>query len=361
MSTFTESKPTLSHSRWKNLAPIVVLIFLSPVIAELLTGTVHLTNLWLLVPEMGVYGFAALMIREVVRRKGRGWGTILLLGIAFAIAEECVILQTSLTPQFFPPDFEKSFGWANGVQWVYLLAIVWYESVYAIVLPIYLTEMLFPSKRDLLWLSRRGLVISGVILLLASIGVWQLWSRVGLQKFGPSTYQVPPFYIVAALVVIVVLVTVTLAFRQVTKHPEKNIRRAPVPWLVGLLAFGFGLLWFLMIGLAFIPTATFKGASPVVPMIIGLAWIGVGLFVVSRISTALNWQDRHRLALIFGASIASMLGGTLEVLADVPIDIVGKFVVDLIAIGLFIWFAVRVHKRRFEVVQSESSPTSVEK
>ena len=293
---------------------------------------------------MAVYGFAALLIREVVRRKGRGWGTILLLGIAFAIAEECVILQTSLTPQFFPPAFDKSFGWAYGVQWIYLLAILWYESVYAVVLPIYLTEMFIPSKREALWLRRRGLVISGIILVLASIGVWQLWTHGGLAKYGPSTYQVPPLYIVAALMVIAALVTCTLAFRLSSRHSKKNSRRAPAPWLVGFLAFGFGVAWFLMIGLAFVPPATLQGISPIVPIVIGLIWIGVGLSIVWRISSAGNWQDRHRLALIFGASLASTVGGTLEVLADAPIDIIGKYGFDLIAVGLFIWLTIHMRK-----------------
>jgi hypothetical protein len=329
-----------------------VLIFLSPVITELLAGTVRLSNIWLLVPEMAVYGFAALLIREVVRRKCRGWGTILLLGIAFAIAEECVILQTSLPPQFFPPAFDESFGWAYGVQWIYLLAIVWNESVYAVVLPIYLTEMLFPSKREALWLGRRELVISGIILVLASIGVWQLWSHGGLPKYGPSTYQVPPLYIVAALLVIAALVTGTLAFRLSSRHmSKKNSRRAPAPWLVGFLAFGFGVAWFLMIGLAFVPPATLQGISPIVPIVIGLIWIGLGLSIVWRISSAGNWQDRHRLALIFGASLASMVGGTLEVLADAPIDIIGKYGFDLIAVGLFIWLTIRVRK---QVMQSQN-------
>ena len=50
-------------------------------------------------------------------------------------------------------------------------------------------------------------------------------------------------------------------------------------------------------------------------------------------------------ALIFGASAASMLGGVAVVLADQPIDILSKFVFDLIAIGLFIWFAALLRKR----------------
>jgi hypothetical protein len=330
---------------WQNAAPVAVLIFLSPVITELLMGVVHLSNIWLLVPEMGVYGMAALLIREVVRRKGRGWGTILLLGMAFAIAEECVILQTSLTPQFFPPAFDKNFGWAFGVQWIYLLAMLWYESVYAIVLPIYLTELLFPQKRTALWLSRRGLIISAVIFVVASIGVWQLWSRVGLQRYGPSTYHVLPLYIVAAMAVIATLIAVTLAVRPASQPSRPNTRRAPAPWLVGFLAFGFGLAWFIVIALAYLPASTFPGTKPVIPILVGLAWIALGLTIFQRISTASTWQDRHRLALIFGASLASMIGGTLVVLADAPVDIIGKFVLDLIAIGLFLWFAARLWKR----------------
>ncbi len=69
------------------------------------------------------------MIREVVRRQKRGWGSILVLGIAYALAEECIILQTSLTPQFFPPAHTGNFGWAFGVHWIYLVAMLWYESV----------------------------------------------------------------------------------------------------------------------------------------------------------------------------------------------------------------------------------------
>jgi hypothetical protein len=83
---------------------------------------------------------------------------------------------------------------------------------------------------------------------------------------------------------------------------------------------------------------------PLIPIGAGLVWIGIGLLVVRRISSAANWSDRQRLALIFGASVASMLGGTLVVLANSPIDILSKFVFDLIAIVLFIRFAARLHR-----------------
>ncbi len=341
-----ESIDKAAGNRWQNAGPIAVLIFISPVLAELLMGVVHLSNLWLLIPEMSVYGTAALLIRELVRRQKRGWGTILLLGFAFAIAEECVILQTSLTPQFFPPAFDANFGWAYGVQWIYLTAMLWYESVYAIVLPIYLTEMLFPARRNELWLNERGLAITGGIFVLASISVWELWRNVGFQRYGPSTYQVSPLYIVAALVAIILIVAGTFLFGNSSRRVEKANRHAPRPWLVWLMAFGFGLAWFFLIILAYVPAASLNGLSPFVPIGAGLFWIGIGLLVLRRISSARDWGDRQRLALIFGTSVASMLGGVVVVLADQPIDIISKFVFDLIAIGLYVWFATRLRKHK---------------
>ena len=111
------------------------------------------------------------------------------------------------------------------------------------------------------------------------------------------------------------------------------------------MAFGFGLAWFFLIILAYVPAASLSGVSPLIPIGVGLVWIGLGLLVLRRISSAMDWGDHQRLALIFGASAASMLGGVAVVLADQPIDILSKFVFDLIAIGLFIWFAALLRKR----------------
>jgi hypothetical protein len=346
LTTEPDSIGQVSISRWRAAAPIAVLVFLSQVLTELLMGVVHITNLWLLVPEMGVYGSAALIIRELVRRRHRGWGMILLLGIAFAIAEECVILQTSLTPQFFPPAFSGNFGWAFGVQWIYLVALLWYESVYAIVLPIYLTELLFPAQRDELWLDHRGFALAVTIFLLSSIGVWWLWSHVGLQRYGSSTYQVPSVYIGIALVAIVVLVSGTLLLPQPSRPIRGSARRAWSPWLVGFMAFGHSLAWFVLIALAYIPSAMFPGVSPLIPIAIGLVWVGLALLVVRYLSDAHGWRDSHRLALIFGASLGSMLGGVLVIQAASPIDKIGKLIFDVIAIILFSYQAWQLRQRK---------------
>jgi len=68
----TDSPPTW----WRGCAPSATLILLSPVLAELLMGSLSLSKLWLPVPEMGVHGCAALIIRFLARRQRRGCGTI---------------------------------------------------------------------------------------------------------------------------------------------------------------------------------------------------------------------------------------------------------------------------------------------
>jgi len=329
----------------KYTAPVAALVFISPVLTELLMGAVHITNLWLLVPEMGVYGCGALIIREVTRRLRRGWGTMLLLGFAFSIAEECVILQTSLTPQFFTSISNgPSFGWAFGVQWIYLTAMLWYESVYAVVLPIHLAELIFPHLRDDLWLSRRGLFASGVIFVLSSLGVWWMWGHIGVQKYGPSSYQIPTTQVGLALVAIAVLVGATF-FPRPSSSPSKSNQRCWSPWIVGFAAFFHGLTWFLLIALAYIPASTFPGAVPVIPIVIGLGWAGLALLVIRYLSHVQGWQDPHRLALIMGASLASMLGGVLVIISASTIDRVGKLVFDLAAMIFYVVLAGRLRKR----------------
>ena len=80
----------------RRAAPVVTLLLLSPVIAEVLFGATRITTLFVLLPQIGTWGCAALIIRDLVRRRRRGWPAILLLGVALAVAEETVIQQTSL-------------------------------------------------------------------------------------------------------------------------------------------------------------------------------------------------------------------------------------------------------------------------
>src|SRR5215217_6489516 len=100
-----EGRPARSSVGWgrrwtrmgSGLAPALVLVVFAPVLAEVLFGATPITNPGALLPDVAVYGCGALLIRELVRRRGLGWISILMLGVAFGIVEEGLALQPCLT------------------------------------------------------------------------------------------------------------------------------------------------------------------------------------------------------------------------------------------------------------------------
>ncbi len=124
----------------RRAAPAITLVVLSPVIAELLSGSTRISTLFVLIPEMGVWGCGALLIRYVARTRGKRWYTLLTLGLALALAEEFVIQQTSLFP-LIGVSAGDQYARAFGVNWLYLVWALGYESVWVVMIPVTLTEL----------------------------------------------------------------------------------------------------------------------------------------------------------------------------------------------------------------------------
>ena len=327
----------------QRMVPTLTLLVLSPIIVEFLFGSTHLSMLYLLLPQLGVYGCGALLIRALVRYRHRSWGAILLLGIAFAIVEECLILQTALAPLFIAADPHHIYGRSLGVNWVYLLFQLGYESVWAIVLPILLTELIFPDRRMDPWVGRRGLVVLSVSYLLASVGTWYLWGQ-AVRRFVPGPgYEVPPLTVAAALAVIAVLIIVALGSWSLSRPVRPTVRRAPRPWLARLVAFILALLWFVLVILS-------VGVAPslpaVAPVVAGLALAALAFFLVRRWSASLAWQDIHRLALVSGALFASMLLGFLASGKALPVDVMGKLVLNVAAVFGLSYLGRKIRRRK---------------
>ena len=307
---------------------------------ELLFGSTYLTIISALIPEIGFYGGAALIIRYVVRRQRRGWVSILLLGMAFAVFEEFLVVQTSVSPVLFvglgPPGI---YGHVLGVNRVYLLWAVGYESVWSIVLPIYLTELIFPERREGPWLGRRGLSIAVTVFMLASLLSWYIYTQVVAPLAIGSIYSPPVSLIVLALAMIAVLGIAALGPRT-ARHPvQRRARVAPRPWLAGSLVFALSLLWFVLVAFAF---SEFPRVPAAVPIVAGLVLAAVALLLVRALSESTGWQDIHRLAVIFGGLAASMLAGFLASGIVLPIDLVGKTIFDAVAVIMLVYLARKI-------------------
>jgi hypothetical protein len=330
----------------RHTAPIAVLLIASPVIAEVLFGTTRVTTLFVLIPQIGAWGCGSLIIRDLARRRGRGGGAILLLGLAIAVAEECLIQQTSLAP-LVGVDPRRIYGRMFGVNWVYFLWALGYESIWAVVLPIQLTELVFPACRREPWLGARGLAAVAAVFVLASILAWYLWTQVFVPRFFPeSAYRVPWTAIVMAGAAILMLSAAALGPRPTSRAEGGIVRPAPPPWRVVLVGFALGLPWFALVFLAY-------GALPAlpaaIPILLGIALAGLAFSVITRWSSRCAWQDVHSLALISGALLANMLAGfaVMNVSGVSVVDIVGKTVFNLAALLLLIHIG-RILQRRGE-------------
>jgi hypothetical protein len=335
------ARPTAAKRR--SAAPVATLLLLAPILSEVLFGTTRLTTLPVLLPQIGTWGCAALLIRELVRRRGGGWLSILLLGIALAIAEECVIQQTSLAP-LVGSNLDHPYGRALGVNWVYFLWAVFYESVWVAVLPIQLAELVFPDRRHEPWLGTRGMIVAAVVFALASCAAWYLWTQVFVPKFFPAyAYHVPPAPRAIALATIAALLAASFSPRLSTHREARPDRSAPEPWLVGLASFLLALPWFALLFFAYglVPALPF-----LVPLALGLAWAAFALTLFLEWSARFGWSDLHRLSSITGGLAASMLAGFPILFASKAprVDVVGKFVVNGIAIVMLVALDKRLRR-----------------
>jgi hypothetical protein len=310
---------------------------------ELLFGSTYLTIISALIPEIGFYGGAALIIRHVVRRQHRGWLSVLLLGMAFAVFEEFLVVQTSVSPALFVgPSSPHIYGQILGVNLVYFMWAVGYESVWGIVLPIYLTELIFPNRREDQWPGRRGLSTTVTVFILASVVSWYIYTQVVAPLATGSIYSPPTSLIVFALATIAALGMVALGPRP-ARHPfQRRARVAPRPWLVGSLVFVPSLLWFVLVAFAF---SEFPTVPAAVPIAAGLVLATGVLFLVRALSAGTGWQDIHRLAVIFGGLAASMLAGFLASGIVLPIDLIGKTVFDVVAVIMLVYLARKLRDR----------------
>lgn len=188
----------MGQERRKGIAPAMTLLVPAPVVAEVLSGATRISYLYVLIPEIMVWGCGALMIREVVLRWGGGWNSMILLGLAW------------------------------GVNWVYLLYMLGYESVWVVLVPVRLTQLIFPDRRHDRWLRTRGLVIAPLVFLLGAFIAWFTWTQQARTVvFHAPKYDPPPLLLAAGLLTIALLTVAAYAFRvwRTTKRASREQRR----------------------------------------------------------------------------------------------------------------------------------------
>lgn len=341
--------PTMSQSRRtrRRLGPALTLIFLAPFISEVLSGATRLSYIIAFVPEMLVWGCGALLAREMVRRWRGGWPSLLLLGLALSIAEEFVIQQTSVAPLPWAGAF-ANYGRLWGVNWIYFLFMLVYESVLVVLVPVQVTELTFHERRETPWLTKWRIVRAMWLFTVGSFMAYYGW----VKRARPMLLHVPPYSppattLAAAVAAIVLLVAIAYFVR----HPGKcrnDERKTPSPWTVGIVVIALGFPWYLVIGAVFSP-ALRPSFSFWWEIVAGLLWAALTYVLFRRWTSAPDWGDMHRWSTCFAAMLVAIIAGFQGSSTWLRKDVGFKFVVNALMLVWMVSLLRRLQSHRIRV------------
>lgn len=312
-------------TRQWNRAPWT-LALLTTVCAELTFTAIAVPFTWLLVPLLMVmYGAGVLVLREATVRVGGAWPSLALLGVAYQLAEDGLGLQALTSPRMYGA---ADWGFrALGLNWTYWESQIGVHVVLSVLVPITITNLLFPGQRARPYLSNRGLAGAGALAVLGVFGLHYLISATedpGYQT--PWGFTMLFLGLIAALGVVALVV---LPRRGVTGR-VRGARSVPRPAVVGVVS-GYLTMAFLttLLPLGLGSTMLLGDLmSPVQRLVVGLMTAVPFGWLVLRWQTAPQWGDRHRIWLIGGilvshtafmlpASLTAVLVGSAAIVAQV--------------------------------------------
>lgn len=285
----------------ERIGPVVVLFILSPIIAELFSGSTPVSRGGELIFESLFYGPGAILVREWARRYQRGWLSILVLGLAFGVVEECLLLQSAFNPHFL--NYDIAYGRVWGVNWIWSEIIITNHAIWSITLPIVFTEVIFPKRKDSPWLNKAGIGIFLVLFILSGIGFYIIFYKMSGYVTTVSHFVVAGILAVALMV---------LAFR-LPKEPMVTFRiKTPPPIILGIDTFLVGMIWLHILTLVF-------REKPDVPAWLA-ALVGVVLLVAYGFVVlgwkSCRWNKVYRFALVSGTLYAEMVFGLVSLVSQ---------------------------------------------
>ncbi|MGH9529203.1 MAG: hypothetical protein ACRD2S_04710 [Terriglobales bacterium] len=271
----------------RRVLPAISLFFIAPLVAEFLLGNLPITVLPALVILAPMYGGGALLIRETVRRTGRGWPSILMLGLAYGLFEEAFTTQSLFNPNYLhlnmgllKPAYIHALG--IGAWWtVFVLTI---HAVWSISVSIGLAEALVPDRSTTPWLGRKGLIVTVVLFLVGAAGSTLITLKG--DHFVASDTQ-----LASAAVLCAALIALASAFH--VRRSSRDPGYVPSPWIVGVSALVAGAVFLI------VPNAWGWWA---VALYLVLDCVATG--AVFQWSRRRGWELPHRLALAAGAAFA---------------------------------------------------------
>jgi hypothetical protein len=342
----------MTHISWRPRTPAITLILLAPLVGEVLNGATRLSFIFVFVLQVMIWGCGTLIIRELVHRWHGGWPSTTALGLALSVIVEVLLLQTSVAPLPWLqlasiPVYDRMWG----VNWLWFAFMLGYEAVWIALVPILITELIFPLQRHEAWVSRRGLTIAMITFVVGCPLLWAVWT----QSAVPIAFHQPKYWPPRSTLLLGVLATALLVVgayaARGSSRQALSTSFAPSPWIVGIVVAALALPWWILIVLVFVP----QPSLPVwLPLLAALIWAALAYLLIGRWSRSASWNDRHRWALAFSALVMCMLLGYLGSSLWPVIDLVAKIVFNTIAVAWMIVLARNVWQRTSRLSEGDN-------
>ena len=335
-------KPNAKKRR--RVAPLIMLFLLAPAIGELLSGSsppVEFFNPFPLLTLTFLYGSGAVIVHELKVRWRKDYRAILLLGAAYGILEEGLMVKSFFDPSWMDLGILGTFGRYAGVNWVWAEMLIIYHMVFSITIPIVIVGLVYPDLKNERWTTNRSFMLFAAML----VGI-TIFGYLFLTPFVPPL----PQYSIA---IIAMSVIIYLAYKQpALKILVTNISRPRNAYLAGL---AFGTSFFII---------DFAGpyilGHPIIVMIIGFFLVYLIWLFVKHYDWESSRSAMSRWAIIAGAlSFMITLAFLQELDKSRPDNTSFMGLVGLIAILLLLLLWKKV-KKDMKVKESELLPPPFE-
>lgn len=271
------------------IPPALALFLLSPAIGELLSGSsppLEFFNPLSFLLLASLYGSGAVLIRELKTHWHRDYRGLLLLGAAYGILEEGLMVKSFFDPNWMDLGILGSFGRWMDVNWVWAEMLTIYHAVFSITIPIMLTELAYPEKKFDRWISKRWFATLTLILT-AVTGIGYLF----LTQYRPPM----PQYLLAA---IAMTLFVYAAYRLTPKKMDTSIKKMGSTrrlFIIGSAAsFAFFLLFY---------SGPYIISNPIIIMLLGAVFILCAAWYVNRFEWRFPESAMNRLSIASGGLV----------------------------------------------------------
>ena len=282
---------------------------LAPIVAEVSLGSISLARAWVIPILVPIYGAGALFIREVVRRTGGGFATLLIMGVAYGLVEEGLVLQSLTSPHLY-----GAAEWAPrlfGVNTAYTELNLVYHPVFSVTIPIVLVELGFARHGTAPYLRRGGLITTGVIALLGAALL-----RVSVPPTEDPGYTMPLTAMLIVAVAVVAVAAVALRARLGPVRPAEPPRVLVVACAATGVTFGFLAMLYPFAGAR--QSLFTHGSWALLPMTGAALIVAATICALRRWSAGPEWTPRHLLAACLGALVGHTAFGLLGAADSTP-------------------------------------------